>query len=179
MLCSQWFSFTGLLYMVLKHLVDRYNIYFAYGPSKISQSIHETAINCVIVSLVLLQMSFMSLSFLRRGLHDITIFSLAGFVVTVVCLLAHIFLNCCKGFSPITYTRVSLFSRLYERCIVFQVWILVLYIPSLTFSCILLSANLSWKLIAEIKAKSKWIYPSTLHSSSTFCAICPATFLWL
>lgn len=93
--------------MFLKHLVDRYNIYFAYGPSKISQSIHATAINCVIVSLVLLQMSFMSLSLLRVGLKDITIFSLAGFILTVACLFAHIFFNCCKGFSPISYTRVS------------------------------------------------------------------------
>ncbi|XP_059482443.1 CSC1-like protein 2 isoform X2 [Neocloeon triangulifer] len=97
----------GLLYLVLKHLVDRYNIYFAYGPSKISQSIHETAIICVIASIVLLQLSFMCISLLRLGLRGITIFSLAGLVLTILFMLSHIFLNCCKGFSPITYTRKS------------------------------------------------------------------------
>jgi calcium permeable stress-gated cation channel len=94
----------------LKHLVDRYNIYFAYGPSKISQSIHETAISCVIVSIVLLQLSFLCLSLLRLGLEGITIFSLGGLVLTMLFVLAHVFLNCCKGFSPITYTRVRLIN---------------------------------------------------------------------
>ncbi|XP_065347939.1 calcium permeable stress-gated cation channel 1 [Cloeon dipterum] len=95
----------GWLYLILKHLVDRYNIYFAYGPSKISQSIHETAIICVIASIVLLQLSFMCISLLRLGLQGITMFSLAGLVLTMLFMLSHIFLNCCKGFSPITYTR--------------------------------------------------------------------------
>lgn len=103
---SQSRALAGLLYLILKHLVDRYNIYFAYGPSKISQSIHETAISCVIVSIVLLQLSFLSLSLLRLGLEGISIFSLGGLVLTCLFVLSHVFLNCCKGFSPITYTRV-------------------------------------------------------------------------
>ncbi|XP_067007803.2 calcium permeable stress-gated cation channel 1 isoform X2 [Anabrus simplex] len=95
----------GLLYMILKHLVDRYNLYFAYGPSKISSRIHVTAINIVIFSISLLQLSFMMLSFLRRGFNDITIYSLIGFCITVLILSAQTFLHWCKGFSPITYKQ--------------------------------------------------------------------------
>lgn len=91
----------GFLYMIMKHCVDRYNLYFAYGPSKISHRIHATAINYVIVSIVLLQASFMSLSLLRRGFNSISIFSLVGFIITIVVACAHSFFNCCGAFSPI------------------------------------------------------------------------------
>ncbi|XP_022189057.1 calcium permeable stress-gated cation channel 1 [Nilaparvata lugens] len=91
----------GLLYMVMKHCVDRYNLYFAYGPSKISQQIHTTAINYVIVSIVLLQASFMSLSLLRRGLNAISLFSLVGFIITIIVAVAHSFFRCCGAFSPV------------------------------------------------------------------------------
>lgn len=93
----------GLLYMVLKHFVDRYNIYFAYGPSKISPRIHAAAINIVIFSITLQQLSFTSLSILRQGFNDISIYSLIGFCVTLLFLSAQLFLNWFKGFSPISY----------------------------------------------------------------------------
>ncbi|CAG2057542.1 unnamed protein product, partial [Timema podura] len=93
----------GLLYMCMKHLVDRYNLYFAYGPSKISPRIHATAINIVIFSITLLQLSFLALSVLRRGLNDISIYSLVGVCITFMFLMAQIFLNWFKGFSPISY----------------------------------------------------------------------------
>ncbi|VVC30694.1 10TM putative phosphate transporter, cytosolic domain,Calcium-dependent channel, 7TM region, putative [Cinara cedri] len=93
----------GLLYMVTKHFVDRYNIYFAYGKSKISKRIHSTAINCVMVSIVLLQVSFTSLSMVRHGLHDITIFALVGLVVTLTFTLSQCFFRHCTAWSPIQY----------------------------------------------------------------------------
>jgi len=97
------FVLPGLLYMVLKHFVDRYNIYFVYGPSKISSRIHASAINIVIISITLQQLSFTSLSILRQGFNDISIYSLIGFCVTLLFLSAQIFLNWCRGFSPISY----------------------------------------------------------------------------
>lgn len=45
----------GLLYIVLKHGVDRYNIYFAYKPSKLHKKIHNTAINFMIFGVIVLQ----------------------------------------------------------------------------------------------------------------------------
>jgi len=97
------FVLPGLLYMILKHCVDRYNIYFAYGPSKISSRIHASAINIVIISITLQQLSFTSLSILRQGFNDVSVFSLIGFCVTLLFLSAQIFLNWCRGFSPISY----------------------------------------------------------------------------
>lgn len=89
--------------MLQKHMVDKYNLYFAYGPSKISPQIHATAINIVIFSVVLLQASFLALSVLRKGFNDITIYSLVGFCLTILFFFFHIFFSWCKGFSPIGY----------------------------------------------------------------------------
>ena len=89
--------------MLQKHMVDKYNLYFAYGPSKISPQIHATAINIVIFTVVLLQASFLALSILRKGLNDITIYSLVGFLLTILFFFFHIFFSWCKGFSPIGY----------------------------------------------------------------------------
>ena len=47
--------FTGLLYMIGKYFMDRYNLYYAYKPSKINHHIHTSAINFVIISLIIVQ----------------------------------------------------------------------------------------------------------------------------
>ncbi|XP_041468382.1 calcium permeable stress-gated cation channel 1-like isoform X5 [Lytechinus variegatus] len=60
----------GLVYFVLKHLVDRYNIYFAYIPSRIHQGIHQSAINFVVIAGMLLQLSVLFFSVLRLGSVD-------------------------------------------------------------------------------------------------------------
>ena len=52
----------------MKHLVDRYNIYFAYGPSKIDKDIHASAINFVIVGVILLQCAVCFFDILRAGM---------------------------------------------------------------------------------------------------------------
>jgi len=65
---SELFSvIAGLLYMLLKHFIDRYNIYFAYRPSKINRRIHMTAINFVITSLFILQLMLLVFIVLRAG----------------------------------------------------------------------------------------------------------------
>ncbi|XP_026683203.1 CSC1-like protein 2 [Diaphorina citri] len=97
----------GLLYLCLKHLVDRYNIYYAYGPSKISQQIHGTAINCVIASVVMLQASFTLLSILRRGFHDISLYALIGFILTVAFAFSQCFLRWFQAWSPIYYQSAA------------------------------------------------------------------------
>ncbi len=55
----------GLFYMIVKHGVDRYNLYFAYKPSKINKNIHATAVNCVIVSLLIQQLVLLFFNILR------------------------------------------------------------------------------------------------------------------
>ena len=51
----------------MKHLVDRYNIFYAYQPSKIDQDIHHSAVNFVIIAVILLQAFVLFFVFLRAS----------------------------------------------------------------------------------------------------------------
>ncbi|KAG0717493.1 CSC1-like protein 2 [Chionoecetes opilio] len=94
----------GTLYMVFKHLVDKYNIYFAYGRSVISKKIHTTAINFVIVSIVCLQLSLLFFSLLRQGLKkDLTIYSIVLLIITCLVFVTHNTLHWFKDLSPVEY----------------------------------------------------------------------------
>lgn len=97
----------GLVYLCFKHCVDRYNIYFAYAPSKISQNIHVTAINFVIISVFLLQVFLFFFSYVRKGLSYITIVSLAILVFTLMIFSVRIFHNWFRQLSPITYKHLN------------------------------------------------------------------------
>uniref|UniRef100_A0AAQ6A579 Transmembrane protein 63C n=1 Tax=Amphiprion ocellaris TaxID=80972 RepID=A0AAQ6A579_AMPOC len=55
----------GLLYVILKHMVDRYNIYYAYVPTKLNQRIHRAAISQVIVAPILCMFWLLFFSVLR------------------------------------------------------------------------------------------------------------------
>ena len=66
-LCSLALA-SGLIYLLLKHLVDRYNLYFAYKPSKIDHYIHASAVNFVIVAVILLQAFVLFFVYLRAGM---------------------------------------------------------------------------------------------------------------
>ncbi|XP_076366962.1 LOW QUALITY PROTEIN: osmosensitive cation channel TMEM63C-like [Tachypleus tridentatus] len=96
----------GLVYMCFKHCVDRYNIYFAYGSSKINQSIHASAINYVVFCLILQQVSLFFFSFLRTGWSNITIVSLSVFVLTLMVFFGQVFFHWFKELSPITYKKL-------------------------------------------------------------------------
>ncbi|KAK7073225.1 Transmembrane protein 63C [Halocaridina rubra] len=94
----------GTLYMILKHLVDKYNIFFAYGPSRINKNIHMSAINFVVVSVVCLQLSLLFFSVVRQGLKkDITIYSIILFIITCLVFITHNAFHWFKDFSPVEY----------------------------------------------------------------------------
>lgn len=91
----------GLVYMILKHIVDRYNIYFAYKPSRISPHIHWTAINFVIVSVIFLQFNFVFFSVLRGSSDQpISIFSIVVLFFTLLLFFGRVCFGCFKSFSP-------------------------------------------------------------------------------
>lgn len=95
----------GLIYMFFKHCVDRHNIIFAYGPSKINKNIHVTAINFVVASILLMQMMVLFFMLLRRGFAEITVFSIVFFCISTAIFVGQIFFNVFKGFSPILYSQ--------------------------------------------------------------------------
>ncbi|KAJ8288816.1 hypothetical protein COCON_G00014750 [Conger conger] len=88
----------GLLYLVLKHLVDRYNIYYAYVPTKLNQRIHSAAVSQVIVAPVLCMFWLLFFSVLRLGpMRPITLFT---FVSLLLCLAFSLFRVCLKKLQP-------------------------------------------------------------------------------
>lgn len=101
------FPVAGLVYMVLKHLVDRYNLYFAYSPSNISQNIHASAITNVIIAVFLPQISLFLFFFVHQTNKSVMYCSLIGFTLTLVVYFSHWMFQCCRGFSPFAY-QVSL-----------------------------------------------------------------------
>ncbi|XP_040916563.1 calcium permeable stress-gated cation channel 1 [Toxotes jaculatrix] len=84
----------GLLYVLLKHMVDRYNIYYAYVPTKLNQRIHRAAISQVIVAPLLCMFWLLFFSVLKLGLvHPITLFTL---VSLLSCIAFSLFRLCLR-----------------------------------------------------------------------------------
>lgn len=57
----------GLMYMLLKHLVDRYNLYYAYLPAKLDKKIHSGAVNQVVAAPILCLFWLLFFSTMRTG----------------------------------------------------------------------------------------------------------------
>ncbi|XP_030643254.1 osmosensitive cation channel TMEM63C [Chanos chanos] len=88
----------GLVYLILKHMVDRYNIYYAYIPTKLSQRIHSAAISQVVVAPILCMFWLLFFSVLRLGpTRPITLFT---FVSLLSCIVFSCFGLCLKKLQP-------------------------------------------------------------------------------
>lgn len=61
------FSLPGLIYMLLKHMVDRYNLYYAYLPAKLEKKMHFAAVNQALAAPILCLFWLFFFSFLRLG----------------------------------------------------------------------------------------------------------------
>jgi len=102
----------GLVYFILKHLVDKHNLAFVYAPSKINKSVHRSAINFVIFCVTLLQVFMASFSFIRSinvsvdNLTFRTKLSLGLLFVSIMIFSAQIWSDFCKKMSPIKYADV-------------------------------------------------------------------------
>lgn len=57
----------GLIYILLKHMVDRHNLYFAYLPAKLEKRIHLAAVNQALAAPILCLFWLCFFSFLRLG----------------------------------------------------------------------------------------------------------------
>ncbi|XP_029637641.1 CSC1-like protein 2 isoform X2 [Octopus sinensis] len=92
----------GLIYLAMKHMVDRYNIYFAYKPSRINKHIHTTAVNFVIVSVILLQIVIVFFTALRLTdtFQPTFLFSLVALVFTLLVFFGRISFGWFKGLTP-------------------------------------------------------------------------------
>ncbi|KAG9484554.1 hypothetical protein GDO78_010110, partial [Eleutherodactylus coqui] len=64
----------GLIYMLLKHIVDRHNLYYAYLPTKLDRKIHFAAVNQSLAAPILCIMWLFFFSLLRMGMKLLPFF---------------------------------------------------------------------------------------------------------
>ncbi|XP_059501705.1 CSC1-like protein 2 [Stegostoma tigrinum] len=83
----------GLIYILLKHLVDRYNLYYAYLPAKLNRRIHAAAVNQTLAAPIICLVWLLFFSVLRGGLSAATsIFTLTVVLSTIaVCIISSCF----------------------------------------------------------------------------------------
>lgn len=86
----------GLIYLIAKHVVDRYNIYFAYRPLRVDLSLHTSAGNLFVIAAILVPgcvLAFISLRYSETKtlmLQSIFIFAIVSMAVTLLVFVDHI-----------------------------------------------------------------------------------------
>ncbi|XP_062946222.1 calcium permeable stress-gated cation channel 1 [Cynocephalus volans] len=75
----------GLLYLCMKHLTDRYNMYYSYAPTKLNEQIHMAAVYQATFAPLLGLFWMLFFSILRLGsFHTITFFSLFSLIISMI-----------------------------------------------------------------------------------------------
>ncbi|XP_028844170.1 CSC1-like protein 2 isoform X2 [Denticeps clupeoides] len=94
----------GLMYMLLKHLVDRYNMYYAYLPSKLDKKIHSGAVNQVVAAPILCLFWLLFFSIMRMGFTAPTsMFTFVVLIITIIICLSHVIFGHFKYLSAHNY----------------------------------------------------------------------------
>ncbi|XP_004700002.1 CSC1-like protein 1 [Echinops telfairi] len=99
----------GLIYILLKHMVDRHNLYFVYLPAKLEKKIHVAAVNQALAAPILCLFWLYFFSFLRLGMKaPATLFTLLVVLLTILVCLAYTCFGCFKHLSPLNYKTEEL-----------------------------------------------------------------------
>ncbi|XP_058241673.1 CSC1-like protein 2 isoform X3 [Hemibagrus wyckioides] len=94
----------GLMYMLLKHLVDRYNMYYAYLPSKLDKKIHSGAVNQVVAAPILCLFWLLFFSTVRTGFFAGTsMFTFVVLIITIIVCVSHVVFGHFKYLSAHNY----------------------------------------------------------------------------
>uniref|UniRef100_A0A4W6BVW5 Transmembrane protein 63B n=1 Tax=Lates calcarifer TaxID=8187 RepID=A0A4W6BVW5_LATCA len=94
----------GLMYMLLKHLADRYNMYYAYLPSKLDKKIHSGAVNQVVAAPILCLFWLLFFSTVRSGFSAATsMFTFIVLIITIIVCLSHVCFGHFKYLSAHNY----------------------------------------------------------------------------
>uniref|UniRef100_A0A7N5ZZ72 Transmembrane protein 63B n=1 Tax=Anabas testudineus TaxID=64144 RepID=A0A7N5ZZ72_ANATE len=98
----------GLMYMLLKHLADRYNMYYAYLPSKLDKKIHSGAVNQVVAAPILCLFWLLFFSTVRSGFSAATsMFTFVVLIITIIICLSHVCFGHFKYLSAHNYKDVD------------------------------------------------------------------------
>ncbi|XP_043840226.1 calcium permeable stress-gated cation channel 1 isoform X2 [Dromiciops gliroides] len=75
----------GLLYVCMKHITDKYNLYYTYAPTKLKEDFHMVGVYQVILAPLLSMFWLLFFSIVRLGsLHPITLFTLTILLAAIV-----------------------------------------------------------------------------------------------
>ncbi|XP_035474036.2 CSC1-like protein 1 [Scophthalmus maximus] len=94
----------GLLYMLLKHLVDKHNLHFAYLPTRLDRQVHLEAVNQALAAPIICLIWLYFFSVLRTGFWAPTsLFTLVVLCITVFICLSYTCFGHFKYLSPHNY----------------------------------------------------------------------------
>ncbi|XP_062980198.1 CSC1-like protein 1 [Elgaria multicarinata webbii] len=94
----------GLIYLLLRHSVDRYNLYYAFLPAKLEKQIHLAAVNQALAAPILCLFWLFFFSFLRLGFKaPTTLFTFLVLVIAIAFGLGYTCFGCLKYLSPQNY----------------------------------------------------------------------------
>lgn len=94
----------GLLYMLLKHLVDKHNLYFAYLPARLDRQVHLGAVNQALAAPIICLIWLYFFSVLRTGFwNPISLFTLVVLCITVFICISYTCFGHFKYLSPHNY----------------------------------------------------------------------------
>uniref|UniRef100_A0A7N8X4I9 Transmembrane protein 63A n=1 Tax=Mastacembelus armatus TaxID=205130 RepID=A0A7N8X4I9_9TELE len=94
----------GLVYMLLKHLVDKHNLYFAYLPTCLDRQVHLAAVNQALAAPIICLIWLYFFSVLRTGFWTSTsLFTLVVLFVTIFICISYTCLGFFKYLSPHNY----------------------------------------------------------------------------
>lgn len=94
----------GLLYMMLRHLVDKHNLYFAYLPARIERRVHLGAVNQALTAPIISLIWLYFFSVLRTGFWAPTsLFTLVALCITVFICVSYTCFGHFKYLSPHNY----------------------------------------------------------------------------
>lgn len=101
----------GLIYLIFKHIVDRYNIYFAYRPLHINIGLHTSAGNIFAASAILIPGCVFAFIWLRYGemqtamMESMFYFALSSLIITAIVVADHIKFGQLKRLAVIFFDK--------------------------------------------------------------------------
>ncbi|XP_053163611.1 CSC1-like protein 1 [Hemicordylus capensis] len=94
----------GLIYLLLKHTVDRHNLYYAYLPAKLEKQMHFAAVNQALAAPILCLFWLLFFSILKLGLQaPTTIFTFLVLSIAIAFCIGYTCFGCFKYLSPMNY----------------------------------------------------------------------------
>nr|XP_020479331.1 CSC1-like protein 1 [Monopterus albus]XP_020479332.1 CSC1-like protein 1 [Monopterus albus] len=94
----------GFVYMLLKHMVDKHNLYFAYLPTRLDRQVHLEAVNQALAAPIICLIWLYFFSVLRTGFWTATsLFTLVILCITIFISVSYTCFGHFKYLSPDNY----------------------------------------------------------------------------